>query len=140
VPHVEATRELVAGRDDVWRFLAEPRNLAEWWPGIGAVEPDRRGFAPGARWTLRGTSAPTLLRRPYAESLLVVREVVPYERLSWHLTRDRLDVVLSLAASGEGRTRATLAVSSPWFVPTSRSLPRRALSRLHALCQTGAEL
>jgi uncharacterized protein YndB with AHSA1/START domain len=139
VPHAEATRELLASREDVWRFVAEPRHLADWWPGIGAVEPDRRGLAPGARWQLRRSSTPTLLRRPFAEGLLLVREVQPYERFSWHLTRERLDVELSLQAAGQTRTIARLRVQSPWLVLFPRSLAKTALSRLHALCQTGAE-
>ena len=41
---------LLAARSDVWSFLAEPHHLADWWPRIRGVQPDRRGFAPGARW------------------------------------------------------------------------------------------
>ena len=58
----EASRELLAPRADVWAFLAEPFHLSNWWPGITGVEPDRRGFAPGARWkatTPRSASATT---------------------------------------------------------------------------------
>jgi uncharacterized protein YndB with AHSA1/START domain len=133
-----ATRELEAPREDVWSFLAEPRHLADWWPGVGAVEPDRRGLAAGARWKLHGTSGPTLLRKPYAESLLIVREVLPYELLRWYLTRERLEAALSIAATSETTTEATLVVTSEWFVPFRRSLAKTALSRLHALCQTSA--
>jgi hypothetical protein len=31
-----------------------------------------------------------------------------------------------------------LDVEAPWLVGLSRAVPRRALTRLHALCQTGA--
>ena len=44
----EASRELLAARADVWAFLAEPHHLADWWPRMRGVQPDRRGFAPGA--------------------------------------------------------------------------------------------
>jgi uncharacterized protein YndB with AHSA1/START domain len=138
MPRVAATRELQASREDVWRFLAEPRLLADWWPGTGAVEPDRRGLAVGARWTLRGDSGPTLLHRPYAESLLLVREVLPYEKLRWYTTRDRLEAEISIHATSDTTTEATLVVSSEWYVPFRRSLPRTALSRLSELCQTAA--
>ena len=37
MPRVEAARELLAPREDVWAFLAEPHHLADWWPGIAAV-------------------------------------------------------------------------------------------------------
>src|SRR5207249_873445 len=49
----EAARELLASRADVWAFLSEPYRLSDWWPGILGLEPDRRGFAPGARWKVR---------------------------------------------------------------------------------------
>ena len=45
-----ASRELLAARDDVWSFIAEPHHFSDWWPGIGGVQPDRRGLAEGARW------------------------------------------------------------------------------------------
>jgi uncharacterized protein YndB with AHSA1/START domain len=59
---VEASRELLASRTDVWNVLSEPYNLASWWPGISGLEPDRRGFAPGARWRVVGANRPTLYR------------------------------------------------------------------------------
>ena len=64
MPRVEAKRELLAPRQDVWEFLAEPRHFADWWPGISAVEPDRRGLAAGARWLVHGSNRPSLFRRP----------------------------------------------------------------------------
>ena len=140
MPTVEAEAELFAPREDVWAFVGEPYHLADWWPGIAAVEPDRRGFAPGARWEVRGGPRPGLLRRAHASQLLLVRRVEPYERFSFHLTRDRLDVELRLGASGPERTLAELVVRSPWLVGLGRSLPRTALSRLHDLCQTAAQL
>jgi uncharacterized protein YndB with AHSA1/START domain len=140
VPTYTATRELLAPRADVWGFLAEPHHFADWWPGVAGVEPDRRGLARGARWRLHGTARPSLLRRPQAVSMLLVREAEPPTRFAWHMTGERLDVELSLAASGPDRTLAQLTVSGPFLVGLRRSLPRNALSRLHALCQTAVEL
>ena len=60
---VQASRELLASRADVWKVLAEPYNLASWWPGIGGLEPDRRGFAAGARWHVVGRDRPSLFRK-----------------------------------------------------------------------------
>ena len=69
MPRVEAARRLLAPREDVWAFLAEPHNLADWWPGIAAVEPDRRGLAAGARWQIRGTNRASLRwARPLTKS------------------------------------------------------------------------
>jgi uncharacterized protein YndB with AHSA1/START domain len=140
---VEASRELLASRADVWRFLAEPYHLSDWWPGITSVRPDRRGLAPGARWQVVGPSTPTLLRKAYAEGLVLVREVSPYERVVWYMTAERLAVEVRLASVGPDRTRATLAVEGRWrpeVLGRPRSLPVDALNRLHALCQTAAAL
>jgi uncharacterized protein YndB with AHSA1/START domain len=140
VPRVVASRELLAPRRDVWAFLAEPHHLPDWWPGIAGVQPDRRGLAPGARWRLHGGMRPSLVRTPDMTGTLVVIDVEPYERVSWHLTGERLDVELRLAATSETTTTVKLTVHGPFFVGLRRSLPRTALNRLHALCQTAAEL
>lgn len=139
----QASRLLLAPREEVWGFLAEPYHLSDWWPGVGSVRPDRRGLAPGARWELIGGPEPTLFRRPHATSLLLVRRVEPYELVSWHMTAQRLDVEVRLAAEGPARTLATVTVEGPWrpeALGRPRALPREALGRLHALCQTAATL
>jgi uncharacterized protein YndB with AHSA1/START domain len=140
VPTYTATRKLLAPVEDVWSFVAEPRHLADWWPGVAAVKPDRRGLAPGARWTLHAGMRPSLFRRPEAETTLLVLAVEPRKRLAFQLTRDRIDVELTLADAAEGRTDVDLIVSGPFLVGLRRSLPRNALNRLYALCQTAAEL
>lgn len=139
MPRVTAERELLAPVEDVWRFIAEPRHLADWWPGIGAVEPDRRGLAPGARWTVRGSGQASLLRRAHAEDTLVIREIDSPSRVAWHHVRQRLDVELALEPTGR-TTVARLGVRSPWLVGFARSLPGEALARLHALLDTASRL
>jgi uncharacterized protein YndB with AHSA1/START domain len=140
MPSYTVSRELLASREDVWRFLAEPHHFSDWWPGVGGVHPDRLGLAPGARWALHGGSRPSLIRRPEMTGTLVVIAVEPLNHIVWHMTGERLDVDLALTSSGEDRTVAELTVSGPFLVGLRRSLPRNALSRLHALCQTAAEL
>jgi uncharacterized protein YndB with AHSA1/START domain len=140
VPTVAAARELLAPREDVWSFLAEPRHFADWWPGIAAVEPDRRGLAAGARWQVRGTNRPSLFRRPNPTGILLVLAAARPERLAFQLTGERIDAELQLEASAADRTIATLTVSGPWLIGLGRSFPHRALNRLHALVQTAAEL
>ena len=132
-----AERELLAPRADVWAFLAEPYHLADWWPGVSGVVPDRRGFAPGARWEVRGTrwTNPFTGRRP-VEQLLLVREIDPYERWRFHLLAERLDVEVRLRARTPERTLATVEVEGPWLLGGRGSLARRAAERLHALVQT----
>jgi uncharacterized protein YndB with AHSA1/START domain len=141
VPTFTEARELLAPIEDVWMFLAEPHHLADWWPGVGGVTPDRRGLAPAARWKLHAPSGrPSLLRRPASESTLQILDVEPPTRVTWYMTTERLDVEIRLSDAGAQHTRAELTVSGPFLVGLRRSLPRNALRRLHALCQTAAEL
>jgi uncharacterized protein YndB with AHSA1/START domain len=140
MPRASASRELLASRDDVWAFIAEPHHFSDWWPGIAGVHPDRRGLAEGARWELHGADRPTLFRRATSSGMLLVRAVRPPELFGWTLTGDHIDAELRLETRGETRTLATLDLDAPWLIGLSRALPRRALVRLHALCQTAAEL
>ena len=127
-----ATRELLAPRADVWGFLAEPYHLSDWWPGILGVEPDLRGFAPGARWKVRLQTRNVFVGPRERETMLLVREVEMFERWSWHLLSGRLDVEVRLQAAGPGRTLVTCTTSG------RRRLPERALQRLYDLVQTAA--
>ena len=124
--------ELLAPRGDVWSFLAEPYHLTDWWPGITGVEPDRRGFAAGARWKVIATRRNILLGSASKESLLLIRAIDPYERWAWHLVATKLDVEISLQATAEDRTVATITLS--------KGSPGLALKRLYDLCQTAANL
>jgi uncharacterized protein YndB with AHSA1/START domain len=140
MPAFEATRELLASRADVWAFLSEPFNLPDWWPGIGGLQPDRRGFAPGARWRVVGENSPSLFRKPNMSGTLLVVAVEPFERFAFQLTGERLDVELRLSEPQANRTLARLTVSGPMLIGLRRSLPNNALQRLHALLQTAADL
>jgi polyketide cyclase/dehydrase/lipid transport protein len=140
MPRASSSRELLAAREDVWKFIAEPHHFPDWWPGVGGVQPDRLGLAEGARWGVSGIDRPTLLRRATSSGMLLVRGVQAPERFAWTLTCDHIDAELRLEERGPDRTLATLDVEAPWLYGLSRALPRRALTRLHALCQTAAEL
>jgi uncharacterized protein YndB with AHSA1/START domain len=128
-----ATRELLAPRDDVWSFLAEPNHLPDWWPGILAVTPDRRGFAPGARWQVRLRTHNVFTGRSVRDTLLLIREIDLYERWSWHLLKTKLDVELRLRALGDHTVVTCTTNGRP-------RLPELALRRLYDLCQTAATL
>lgn len=136
MPRAIATRELPASRAEIWTYLAEPDRLTQWWPRVAAVRPGSAGLVAGARWVVEASDQPALFRRSGYSGALVVREVDPPERVAWTLTGDRFDVELRLEESSPDRTRAVLAVTAGWLVPLPRSLPRRALTRLHDLCQT----
>ena len=141
MPTYSAARQLLAPREDVWAFLAEPTRLADWWPGLQGVHADRRGLAPGARWRIQSRGRSNVLVGPKLteEGVIVIVDAVRPERLAWQFVHDRYDVELRLEARSESRTLAELAVTAPAFGGLRRSLPRRALTRLYALCQTGAE-
>ncbi len=125
-----AELELLAPRSDVWAFLAEPYHLPDWWPGITGVEPDRRGFASGARWKVHAVKRNVFVGSRNVETMLLVRGVDPYERWTWHLLEPPLDVEIRLRSTAPDRTRVT--------VTTSRGKPERAVKRLYDLVQTAA--
>jgi uncharacterized protein YndB with AHSA1/START domain len=139
VPRYAAERVILAPRDEVWAFLAEPYNLGDWWPGVSGVKPDRRGLAPGARWTIVGSDRPTLLRRPDAAGTLLVLEVVPMRRIAFQAVAQRVDAELELQEIAEGRTEVSLVVEAP-FLAIRRSFPGQALARLYDLVQTSADV
>jgi uncharacterized protein YndB with AHSA1/START domain len=127
-----ASLELLAPRADVWSFLAEPYHLPDWWPGITGVEPDRRGFAPGARWKAHALKRNVFAGPRPVETLVLIREIDPYERWSWHLLQPKTDVEVRLRATAEDRTLVT--------VTTSRGKAAVAVRRLYDLVQTAATL
>jgi hypothetical protein len=127
-----ATLELLAPRADVWAFLAEPYHLADWWPGITGVEPDRRGFAPGARWKVHARKQNLFTGARTVETMLLVRDVAPYERWSFHVLGLTLDAEVGLRATGEDRTEVTVVVS--------KGNAKLAVKRLYDLVQTAASL
>ncbi len=139
MPRYAATRTLLAPLEDVWAFLSDPYRLADWWPGVAGVQPDRRGLAPGARWRVIGPDRPSYFRRPQMTGTLLVLDVVPMRRIAFQLSGDRIDAELDLEPEAPERTRATLAVEVPWLIGVRRSFPHRALACLHALVQTAAE-
>ncbi len=144
MPRVVATRELLAPPVDVWDFLAEPNNLADWWPGVAAVRPDRSGLAPGSRWQLvtgpqTGGVVTAYLRRRDAVGTIQILEVRPRQFVRFMFVHDGIEAKLLLEPAGDAHTRATLEIDGPWL-RVNRTLPRQALNRLYALCQTAAEL
>jgi uncharacterized protein YndB with AHSA1/START domain len=144
VPRVLASRELLAPREEVWSFLAEPHHLSDWWPGVRGVRPDRRGLAPGARWQLSagpqaGGFIGAFVRTPDAAGTLVVLDVRTGELVKLLFVDDRIEAEIRLEPARESRTRVTLTIEGPWL-RVNRSLPRRALNRLYSLCQTAADL
>ena len=124
--------ELLAPRADVWGFLAEPYHLSAWWPGITGVDPDLRGFAPGARWKVHSTKRNIFTGTRVVETLVLIREIDPFERWTWHLLQPATDVEVRLRVLAEDRTVVTVGVS--------RGSPTIALKRLYDLVQTAAEL
>jgi uncharacterized protein YndB with AHSA1/START domain len=155
----EASRELLASREDVWGFLAEPYHLGDWWPGILSVEPDRRGFATGARWQVTAVADPPRIGRirlpgvgrpsgPTATQTLVILAVEPYERWAWQLIkpvplrRERVAKVRTVEVQvryiEQELTKVTVRVG-PGSSHDLR-LAQAAVKRLYDLVQTAASL
>ena len=135
MPHVSASRLLLAPREDVWDFIAEPHHFPDWWPGIAGVQPDRRGVAEGARWEILGHDRPTGAEPCHGRGL-----EDPYPAIEQDAPQ-AAGQPGGLDRRGVGQEHPpTLVVEAPWLYGFSRALPRRALTRLHALCQTAAEL
>jgi uncharacterized protein YndB with AHSA1/START domain len=141
---IVASRELLASREDVWKFLAEPNHLSDWWPGVDGVRPNRQGLAPGARWEVTGRPQGrgflgSLLGGPSTSRMLMILEVRTNELVRFLFTEDNIEAKLVLEPADHDHTNATLTVDGAWL-RRNASFARSALSRLHALCQTGAEL
>lgn len=128
----EASLELLASRADVWGFLAEPFHLSDWWPGITGVDPDLRGFAPGARWKVHSTKRNLFTGRRNVETMVLIREIEPFERWTWHLLQPSTDVEVRVRATAEDRTVVSITVS--------RGNAALAVRRLYDLVQTAADL
>jgi len=140
MPRYAADRTLLAPLEDVWAFLADPYNLADWWPDISGVEPDRRGLAPGARWKVIGPDRPSYFRRPQMTGTLLVLDVVPMRRLAFQLTGDRVDAEITLRPLEANRTEVSLVVDGPFLIGLRRRFPIQALARLQSLLRTGEEV
>jgi uncharacterized protein YndB with AHSA1/START domain len=139
---VEASRVLRSPRADAWALLAEPYNLPDWWPAYSGVEPDRRGLAEGARWTVLRGKRPGFLRKPGGRGLILLERVRPATELAW--LDPAQDIEAGVRLDDEGRdTRATAFVSGPFwriYAEGARGLPSLAVARLYDLCQTAAGL
>jgi uncharacterized protein YndB with AHSA1/START domain len=140
LPRYEAKRVLPATVDDVWEVLAQPERLAEWWPGIDAVDPGRRGLVPGGFWQVDGGRTKASFRRqPQLGGDLLVIEVVPRSRIVFQLLTDRVDVELELEPTEDNQAAATLAVEVPWLTGVRRTYPSEALASLAALVRAAAD-
>lgn len=144
---IEARGELLSPPADVWRLLGEPYQLPDWWPGYQGVEPDRRGLAEGARWSVNrgatGSGTSNLPTRPGGGGTIVLTRVVEASFLAWHDVELRVECAVALEPGARRRTTATASIEGSWARVTFewlRPVPRDALRRLHDLCQTAAEL
>ena len=138
MPTRSASTELLATPHDVWVLLSEPYHLADWWPNVATVEPDRRGFSAGARWRIRSRKA-TWIRRAEADDTFLIHVTEPERRFTFELLRARLRAELLLTSVAPERSRADLTVSGPYLPGFSRTLARDALERLHDLVQTATD-
>jgi hypothetical protein len=123
------------------------------------VQPDHRGFAPGARWTVNMFDDPawwSLLRLPRmgrqsghtAQGVLVIDEIVELERWSWQLfprasndraakSRQRRNEI-TLRLLDEDRTE--VMVEAIRGTRSDEPLAQIAADRLYDLVQTAATM
>ena len=140
MPRYEARRVLPATVDEVWEVLARPERLADWWPGIEAVDPGRRGLVPGGFWRVEGgKTKATFRRQPQLAGDLLVIEVVPRSRVVFQLLTDRVDVELELEPTEDDQAAATLVVEVPWLTGIRRTYPSEALAGLASLVRLPAD-
>ncbi len=138
----EASQVLPVLREDAWALVAEPFHFPDWWPGYTGVEPDRRGLEENARWTVVRALRPGFMRKPHGTGLIVIGRVSRGEEISWHDLAQKLDMGLRLEDEGRS-TKATAWVSGPFwrmYAEGARSLPTKAVARLHDLCDTASGL
>jgi len=138
----EASLVLPVPREDAWALVSEPFHLPDWWPGYTGVEPDRRGLEENARWTVVRALRPGLMRKPHGTGLIVIGRVSPASALAWHDLKQKLDMGIRLEDEGQ-HTTATAWVSGPFwrmYAEGVRSLPTKAVARLHDLCDTASGL
>ena len=111
-------------------------------PGIGGLQPDRRGLAPGARWQIVGDEPSVAL--PQAEHDAGRCSSWPSSRTSGSRSSSPASgsrPTCACRAPRPDRTLARLTVAGPALVGLKRArCPTRALARLHALVQTAADL
>ena len=140
MPRYEARRVLPGTVDEVWEVLAEPERLADWWPGIEAVDPGRRGLVPGGFWRVEGgRTKATFRRQPQLAGDLLVIDVVPRSRVAFQLLTDRVDVELELEPTEDDQAAATLVVEVPWLTGIRRTYPSEALAGLASLVRLPAD-
>ena len=85
---------------------------------------------------------PGLMRKPHGAGLIVIRRVSPASELAWHDLKQKLDMGIRLEDEGR-HTTATAWVSGPFwrmYAEGVRSLPTKAVARLHDLCDTASGL
>jgi uncharacterized protein YndB with AHSA1/START domain len=139
LPRYAAKRVLPATVEDVWGVLAAPERFAEWWPGVEAVDPGRRGLVPGGLWRIEGGPAKaSFRRRPEMEGNLLVIEVVPRSRVVFQLMAEGMWVELDLESDEDGRAAASLVVEARRFTGVGRGFPSEALAGLAALVRPAA--
>jgi uncharacterized protein YndB with AHSA1/START domain len=140
LPRYEARRILPSTVGEVWDVLARPERLADWWPGIEAVDPGRRGLVPGGFWQVDGGSTKrTFRRQPQLGGNLLVIDVVPRSRVAFQLLTDCIDVELELEPTEDDQAAATLVVEVPWLRGIRKTYPSEALAGLAALVRPSAE-
>ena len=116
-PSVKITRRIVIDRprEDVFAFVADPRNDPKWCPKVVSTELATEDTASGARYAVVHKPIPG---RPTREMTMTCRSIEPPSRIEWHEDdgHDTVDVTYTLEDQGgsTGFTQCSIAtLSSP---------------------------
>ena len=139
MPRYAARRVLPATVEDVWAVLAEPARFPEWWPGVEAVDPGRRGLVPGGMWKIDGGGPKmSFRRRPEMAGDLLLIEVVPRAKVVFQLIAEGMWVELELEPDEDDHAAASLVVEARRFSGVGRAFPSEVLAKLAAVVRPAA--
>src|SRR5688572_10923801 len=126
---IERTIMVARPVDEVWAYIADPRNDPKWCDKVVSVE-QLAGDGPGPNTGYRVVHRPVRLKKP-KELAVTVEEYDPPRRMRVREEDDDgvFNVVYDLEPAGEG-TRLTQRDQIEWKIPKfQRPIARRMVSR-----------
>lgn len=74
--------------DEVWKFLADPTQIPEWEPSIGAIDPTSQDAAPGTAWegvapTSNPNGKPVKIRPQFRRRSIELVAAHQPDRIAW---------------------------------------------------------
>lgn len=104
---IECSIDIARSRDEVFAFVADPRNDVLWCPKVASVTPDEAGGSgPGSAWVVVHRPIPL---RPARRMTYRLIDWDPPARIDWHEDdgHDRIEVTYLLEQLSADATRLT---------------------------------